>query len=51
MLIRLMPKNFEYFIHSIFALILLFIMQLFLKLLNGMANNVDPDQTAPSGAV
>ena len=26
-------------------------MQLFLKLLSGMANSVDPDQTAPSGAV
>ena len=28
-----------------------FIMQLFLKILNGKANSVDPDQTAPSGAV
>ena len=26
-------------------------MQLFPKLLSGMANCVDPDQTAPSGAV
>ena len=26
-------------------------MQLFLKLLSGNANSVDPDQTAPSGAV
>ena len=26
-------------------------MQLFLKILNGKANSVDPDQTAPSGAV
>ena len=26
-------------------------MQLFLKMLSGMANNVDPDQTASSGAV
>ena len=26
-------------------------MQLFLKILSGMANGVDPDQTAPSGAV
>ena len=26
-------------------------MQLFLKLLNGMVNSVDPDQTAPEGAV
>ena len=24
-------------------------MQLFLKILNGMANRVDPDQTAPEG--
>ena len=26
-------------------------MQLFIKILSGMANSVDPDQTAPSGAV
>ena len=26
-------------------------MQLFLKMLSGMTNSVDPDQTAPSGAV
>ena len=26
-------------------------MQLFLKILSGKANSVDPDQTAPSGAV
>ena len=26
-------------------------MQFFLKILGGMANSVDPDQTAPSGAV
>ena len=26
-------------------------MQLFLKILSGMANSVDPDQTAPLGAV
>ena len=26
-------------------------MQLFLKILSGMANSGDPDQTAPSGAV
>ena len=26
-------------------------MQLFLKILSEMANSVDPDQTAPSGAV
>ena len=28
-----------------------FFMQLFLKIFSGMANSVDPDQTAPSGAV
>ena len=28
-----------------------FFMQLFLKILTGMANSIDPDQTAPSGAV
>ena len=27
------------------------LMHLFLKILSGMANSVDPDQTAPSGAV
>ena len=26
-------------------------MHLFLKILSGMTNSVDPDQTAPSGAV
>ena len=26
-------------------------MQLFLKILSGMANSVDPDQTAPKGVV
>ena len=26
-------------------------MQLFFKMLSGMANSVDPDQTAPEGAV
>ena len=26
-------------------------MQLFLKILSGMANSVDPDQTAPGSAV
>ena len=36
--------------HTFLAEILLF-MQLFLKILGGMANNADPDQTAPSGAV
>ena len=32
-------------------LVLVFIMQLLLKILSTMANSVDPDQTAPSGAV
>ena len=27
------------------------LMDLFLKILSGMANSVDPDQTAPLGAV
>ena len=36
--------------HTFFGLILFFI-QLFLKAFSGMANSVDPDQTAPSGAV
>ena len=29
----------------------LFFMQLFLKILDGMTNSVDPDQAVPSGAV
>ena len=33
-----------------FAYFLLF-MQLFLKILSGMSNSVDPDQTTPSGTV
>ena len=28
-----------------------FVMQLFLKILNGTANNIDPDQTVPQRAV
>ena len=35
---------------TFFAYILLF-MQLFRKILCGMANSVDPDQTTPEGAV
>ena len=35
---------------TLFSQILLF-MQLFLKILRGMASSVDPDQTAPEGAV
>ena len=37
-------------ISSFFCLTFAF-MQLFLKILSGMANSVDPDQTAPEGAV
>ena len=44
------PKILNTLFHIILAWILLF-MQLFLKLLNGMANGVDPDQMSPSGAV
>ena len=44
------PKISNTLFHTILAKILLF-MQLFLKILSGMANSVDPDQTAPSGAV
>ena len=47
-------KNAPYLImmiiNTFLAKILLFT-KLFLKTLNGMANSVDPDQTAPSGAV
>ena len=44
--------NYEHFIpFFVFGLKILFCMQLFLKILSGMANSVDPDQTAPSGAV
>ena len=41
------PKISDTLFHIILAYILLF-MQLFLKILSGMANSVDPDQTAPS---
>ena len=37
-------------LHTPFAQIFLF-MQLFRKILNEKANSIDPDQTAPSGAV
>ena len=43
-------KKIEHFTPYIFGLILFF-MQVFLKIPSRMANNVDPDQTAPSGAV
>ena len=42
--------NFEHFTLQVLVYILIF-MQLFLKIFSGMANSVDPDQTAPSGAV
>ena len=42
--------SFKYFMSLFLAKILLF-MQLFLKILTGMVNSVDSDQTAPSGAV
>ena len=45
-----MSKNFIHFIPYPYCLILL-LMQLFLKILSEKANSVDPDQTAPSGAV
>ena len=47
---RKCPKISNTLFHTILAAILLF-MQLLLKMLSGMANSVDPDQTAPSGAV
>ena len=44
------PKISNTSLLTLFALILFF-MQLFLKILSEKANSVDPDQTAPSGAV
>ena len=44
------PKILNTLLQTFLAEILLF-MQLFLKILSGMVNSVDPDQTAPSGAV
>ena len=38
-------------LYSIHFLLNFAFMQLFLKTLSGMVNSVDPDQTAPSGAV
>ena len=40
------PKILNTLLHTFFVQILLFI-QLFLKILSGKANGVDPDQTAP----
>ena len=45
-----MSKNFENFMSYFFGLTFVF-MQLFLKILSGMANSVDPDQTAPLGGL
>ena len=44
------PKISTLYSILFFAQILLF-MHLFLKISSGMAKSVDPDQTAPSGAV
>ena len=44
------PKISNTLFHTILAYILLF-MQLSIKIICGMANSVDPDQTAPLGAV
>ena len=44
------PKISNTLFHTFFAQISLFI-QLFLKILSRKANSVDPDLTAPSGAV
>ena len=44
------PKISNTLFSTILAWIML-LMHLFLKILSGMANSVDPDQTAPSGAV
>ena len=43
-----MSLNFEQFIPYFFVKIAcMLFMQLFLKILGGMANSIDPDQTAP----
>ena len=44
------PKISNTLFGTILALILLF-MQLFLNILSGMSNIVDPDQTAPSAYI
>ena len=44
------PKISNTLFHTFFALFLL-LMRLFLKILHGIANSVDPDKTAPLGAV
>ena len=44
------PKILNISFHASLAQILL-VMQLFLRILSGMANSVDPDHIAPSGAV
>ena len=44
------PKISNILFYIFLAYIFLF-MQFLLKILGGMANSVDPDQTSPSGAV
>ena len=44
-----MSYNFEYFLPYLFGLIFAF--YAVLKIFGGMVNSVDPDQTAPEGAV
>ena len=44
------PKISNILFHMFLAFSFLFI-QLFIKILSGMVNSVDPDQTAPLGAV
>ena len=44
------PKISNTLFHTFLAYIFIFI-QLFLKILSGMANRIDQDQTASSGAV
>ena len=43
--------KFQILYSILFWLKILLFIQLFLKMLSEMANSVDPDQTAPSGAV
>ena len=44
------PKILNTLFHTFLAKIVPFV-HLFLKILSGMANSADPDQTAPEGAV
>ena len=45
------PKISNTLVYILFFAQIFLVMQMFLKILNGMVNNADPDQTAPSGAV